>query len=155
MGLTAYGHRRKGDCSDIETIIQPGANTRAAIAAAVNGITPKGKTPLSAAVIQAAEALKYSEEAATVILVSDGKETCQLDPCEVGRQLEATGVDFTAHVIGFDVDNPADRAQLQCLAENTGGTFRTASNADELADALEEMASVAPPSTFACDPASQ
>jgi len=76
LGLTAYGHRRKGDCSDIETMIVPGGDQRANIANAVNGIKPKGKTPLSAAVIQAAEALKYTEEAATVILVSDGKETC-------------------------------------------------------------------------------
>ncbi len=136
LGLTVYGHRRKGDCSDIETLIVPGVGQRAEIADAVNAIKPKGKTPLSAAVIAAAEALRYTEDRATVILVSDGRETCDFDPCEVGRRLEAAGVDFTAHVIGFDVVDPADRAQLQCLAEETGGTFRTASNAGELADAL-------------------
>ena len=140
LGLTVYGHRRKGDCSDIETMIAPGGDTRAAIGSAVNAITPKGKTPLSAAVIQAAEALKYTEERATVILVSDGRETCELDPCEVGRKLEESGVDFTAHVIGFDISDAKDRAELQCLAEETGGTFRTASNASELNDALQVIA---------------
>jgi len=144
LGLTVYGHRRKGDCSDIETVIQPGIGTRNAIAAAVNAIKPKGKTPLSAAVIQAAEALKYTEEKATVILVSDGRETCELNPCEVGRRLEEAGVDFTAHVIGFDISNPQDKAELQCLAEETGGTFRTASNAAELADALKVVAEPEP-----------
>ncbi len=136
LGLTVYGHRRKGDCTDIETVVAPGLGQLDVIADAVNTIKPRGSTPLSSAVIQAAEALKYNEERATVILVSDGRETCEMDPCEVGRKLEETGVDFTAHVIGFDVSNPADRAQLQCLAEETGGTFRTASNAGELADAL-------------------
>ncbi len=135
-GLTVYGHRTKGDCSDIETIIAPATGQAAAIVAAVNGISPKGKTPLSAAVIAAAKELRYSEEKATVILVSDGRETCSLDPCVVGQELEAAGVDFTAHVIGFDVDDPADRAQLQCLADETGGTFRLASNAAELTSAL-------------------
>ena len=144
LGLTVYGHRRKGDCSDIETLIQPGTGTRDAIAAAVNAIKPKGKTPLSAAVIQAAEALKYTEEKATVILISDGRETCELNPCEVGRKLEEAGIDFTAHVIGFDVSNPQDKAELQCLAEETGGTFRTASNAAELADALQVVAEPEP-----------
>jgi len=144
LGLTIYGHRRKGDCSDIETVIQPGTGTRDAIAAAVNAIKPKGKTPLSAAVIQAAEALKYTEEKATVILISDGRETCELNPCEVGRKLEEAGIDFTAHVIGFDVSNPQDKAELQCLAEETGGTFRTASNAAELADALQVVAEPEP-----------
>ncbi len=89
LGLMAYGHRRKGDCSDIELLVAPGADTRDEIAAAVARISPKGKTPLSAAVIQAAEQLKYEEEPATVILVSDGRETCDMDPCEVGTASRA------------------------------------------------------------------
>ncbi|MEM9199284.1 MAG: VWA domain-containing protein [Pseudomonadota bacterium] len=151
LGLYVYGHRRKGDCGDIELMVAPGPDTRAAIQAAVDGISPKGKTPLSAAVIAAAEALKYGEEAATVILVSDGRETCELDPCAVGQQLEETGVGFTAHVIGFDVTAAEDRAQLQCLAENTGGRFLTASNAEELSEALAEVSAPAvpePPATL-------
>ena len=148
LGLTVYGHRRKGDCGDIETMILPNGDQRAAIAAAVNGISPKGKTPLSAAVIAAAEALRYTEEKATVILVSDGKETCNLNTCLVGRSLEEAGIDFTAHVIGFDVSDPADRAELQCLAEETGGTFTTASNAAELSAALAVVAEPEPVTAF-------
>ena len=144
LGLTAYGHRVKGDCADIETLVPVGAATKAQVQAAVDAIKPKGKTPLSDAVRAAAEALKYGEEAATVILVSDGKETCDADPCAVGRALEETGVAFTAHVIGFDVSAEEDRAQLQCLAENTGGTFLSASDAGELSAALQQVA-VAPP----------
>ncbi|MEM1388993.1 MAG: VWA domain-containing protein [Pseudomonadota bacterium] len=146
LGLTVYGHRRKGDCNDIETLIAPGLNTAPSIIDAVNGINPRGKTPLSAAVMAAAEALRFTEEKATVILVSDGIETCNVDPCAVGQQLEQLGVDFTAHVIGFDVDeDPAARAQLQCLAEETGGTFLTASNASELTNALQTVAEPALP----------
>lgn len=143
LGLVAYGHRTKGDCGDIELLYEPGTD-RQAIADAVNGLNPKGKTPLSAAVLQAAEALKYTEEAATVILVSDGIETCDVDPCALGRQLEETGVGFTAHVIGFDVTEPEAQAQLQCLAEETGGMYRSASNASELSGALEEVAIAEP-----------
>ena len=144
LGLMAYGHRRKGDCADIELLVEP-TQDRGAIAMAVNAISPKGKTPLSAAVTAAAQALRYTEEAATVILVSDGIETCNYDPCAVGRELEAAGVDFTAHVIGFDVADPAARAQLQCLADETGGRFLTADNADELAVALDEVVVAEPP----------
>lgn len=143
LGLVAYGHRTKGDCGDIELLYEPGTD-RQAIADAVNGLNPKGKTPLSAAVLQAAETLKYTEEAATVILVSDGIETCDFDPCALGRQLEETGVGFTAHVIGFDVTEPEAQAQLQCLAEETGGMYRAASNASELSGALEEVAIAEP-----------
>lgn len=139
IGLVAYGHNRKGDCNDIETLIQPSVGNRGAIVEAVRGISPKGKTPLSAAVMQAAEGLKYAEDEATVILLSDGIETCGLDPCEVGRALEASGINFTAHVIGFDVKEAEGQAQLQCLAAETGGLYRDASNAAELASALTEV----------------
>ncbi len=144
LGLMAYGHRRKGDCSDIELLVPAGLGTREQIRAAVAGISPKGKTPLSQAVIDAAKALKYEEETATVILLTDGIETCDMDPCAVGRQLEAAGVNFTAHVIGFDVADKKDQEQLRCLAENTGGKFLPAANAAELAEALQQV-SVEPP----------
>ena len=45
VGLMAYGHRQRGDCSDIETLVAPGADTRAAILDRINAITPTGKTP--------------------------------------------------------------------------------------------------------------
>ncbi|WP_299937840.1 VWA domain-containing protein [uncultured Pelagimonas sp.] len=146
LGLTVYGHREKGNCADIETVVRPGPDTRGAIAQAVNGIKPKGKTPLSDAVRAAAEELRYTEERATVILVSDGRETCVADPCEVARTLEETGVDLTVHVVGFDVSDDATAlGQLQCLADETGGQFVTADDADQLSDALTTIAEAPAP----------
>ncbi|MEZ5461443.1 VWA domain-containing protein [Dokdonella sp.] len=136
IGLVAYGHRRKGDCSDIETLIEPGPLDQASYLATVNGLNAKGMTPLSAAVRHAAGVLKSSEQKATVILVSDGEETCNLDPCAVGDELETSGVAFTAHVIGFDVSDPIHQAQLRCLAENTGGRYFNARDAEELGAAI-------------------
>lgn len=145
IGLVAYGHRRKGDCTDIQTLVPPAPDTRNAIRAAVESISPKGKTPLSAAVSQAAEALKYEENKATVILVSDGRETCHRDPCAVGKQLEQTGVDFTADVVGFDVSgDPKALSQLRCLAKTTGGRFFTAANAQQLSNALRAVSKPPP-----------
>lgn len=147
IGLIAYGHRRKGDCADIETLIPLGPMEGDVFMDTVNALNPKGMTPLSQAVIDAAQALRSSEQKATVILVSDGEETCDLDPCAVGAQLEKDGVDFTAHVIGFDVQNPAHQAQLRCLAENTGGRYFNARDALELGSAVQGAmkASTQPP----------
>lgn len=143
LGLIAYGHNRKGDCADIEELAAVGAD-RAAIKSAVNGLNPKGKTPMADSIKLAAEKLKYTEEKATVILVSDGIETCAPDPCGVAASLEQAGVDFTAHVIGFDITEENQEAQLRCIAENTGGNFVSASNASELGAALEETVAAAP-----------
>lgn len=139
-GLIAYGHRRKGDCRDIETIVPLSKDGYGAVAGAIASLTPKGKTPLSAAVRQAAEHLKFEENAATVILFSDGIETCDADPCALASQLDNLGIDFTAHVIGFGIASKEDKAKLQCIADNTGGTYRDASDAGSLKDALNNLA---------------
>jgi Ca-activated chloride channel homolog len=76
LGLVAYGHREKGSCTDIEVLREPGALDAGDYMKAVNALNPKGKTPMTAAVRIAAEALQYTEKKATVILVSDGIETC-------------------------------------------------------------------------------
>lgn len=136
LGLITYGHRKKGDCKDIEQLIPVGKVNQAGFKQAVAGLRPKGKTPLSASVRQAAEQLKYTEDKATVILVSDGKETCGMDPCKLARDLEKSGVDFTVHVVGFDVSEQVEVAQLRCLARNTGGKYLPARNASSLKDAL-------------------
>lgn len=136
MGLMAYGHRRKGDCSDIEVLSPVGPVSKDGIMSTIKAINPKGKTPISKSVRQAAETLKYTEQKATVVLVSDGLETCSADPCALAKELAESGVDFTTHVIGFDLTTE-EFETLQCLATETGGTFFNASNADELSDAMK------------------
>jgi len=135
IGLTAYGHRRKDDCDDIEALVEPGPADVKRILEAVDSLRPRGRTPLSKAVENAAHQLEHHERSATVILISDGKETCGVDPCEMARRLEESGVDFTAHVIGFDI-TPEERGQLACLADETGGLFLTADGMEGLRDAL-------------------
>lgn len=135
LGLMAYGHRIRGDCTDIEMVVPPASGSSAAIADAVDKMRFQGKTPLSRSVELAAEALRSTEGPATVVLVTDGIETCEADPCAVAASLESSGVDFTAHVIGFGL-SAEDGAQVSCIAENTGGRFIQVSDAGSLADAL-------------------
>ena len=141
VGLMAYGHRREGDCSDIETVIAPGPLDRSAFVSAVNGIMPRGRTPLTDSIRQAAELLSYRDAPATVVLISDGLETCQADPCALSAELARQGVKFTAHVVGFDLTEE-EHAGLACIAENTGGVFVPARDAAELKDALSHVQSV-------------
>ncbi len=141
LGLVAYGHRSEGDCRDIETLLEPGPLDRAGFIKTINGIRPKGKTPISAAIQHAADLLSYRDNPATVVLISDGLETCQADPCALAEQLARQGVKFTTHVVGFDLEDKA-HANLACIAENTGGVFVPAQNAAELKDALAHVQSV-------------
>ena len=142
VGLVAYGHRVKGDCGDIEMLIPLGPLDAKLMKNKIKGLNAKGMTPLSESVRQAAEALRYTEEKATVILVSDGLENCHADPCGVAAELAMSGVDFTMHVIGFDISKE-EQTQLRCLADNTGGQFLAAENAQSLSSALAQTVSKA------------
>ncbi|PTW99124.1 VWA domain-containing protein [Pararhodobacter aggregans] len=147
LGLIAYGHRRRGDCSDIEVMVEPAPGSASAIAERVNTMRFQGRTPLTEAVRRAAEVLRSSEDPATVVLVTDGIETCEADPCALGRELEASGVNFTAHVVGFGL-SAEEGAQVACLAEETGGRYFQADDAAALTEALTQtLAAPAPEPT--------
>jgi len=144
LGLISYGHREKGNCDDIELIVSPAVGTAALIISEVNSLKFLGKTPLTAAVKMAAAELRYTEDKATVVLITDGIETCDADICEAGASLESQGVDFTAHVVGFGLSDEEGQ-QVACLAENTGGQYFSANDADSLVVALTETITVALP----------
>ena len=144
IGLMAYGHREKGSCQDIELVVPPAAGTAQAITDAANTMKFLGKTPLTEAVRRAASELRSTEEKATVILITDGIETCEADPCALGAELEASGVDFTAHVVGFGL-TAEEGVTVACLAENTGGKYIEAKDASSLVEALKTTVAVVEP----------
>ena len=135
IGLMVYGHRTKGECNDIELIIPPATHVGDLIVDSVMAINPRGKTPLTDATRQAAEFMKHTENKVTIILITDGKETCEADPCALSAELEATGIDFTAHVVGLGLSKEEGQS-VSCIAENTGGIYTEADNTEELTKAL-------------------
>lgn len=146
IGMLAYGHRVRGQCSDIELMVQPGPGSQTVpqIIDAANRMNPRGMTPLTDAVLMAAQRLSFGEQAATVVLLTDGIETCEGDPCALGRILAEQGIDFTAHVVGFDLSD-SEQQQISCLADETGGLFIAASDANELRTALARTIAFEPP----------
>ncbi len=133
VALVAYGHRRQGDCADIEAVVPLGALERSGLVAAVGGIDPKGKTPITAAVERA---LAIAPAGARVVVVTDGLETCGGDPCAAVRTAKGRGSEFILHVVGLDVEKE-DVSSLECAAQAGGGLFLAAADAAGLAAALE------------------
>ncbi|WP_440959207.1 VWA domain-containing protein [Oceanicaulis sp. LC35] len=144
LGVFAYGHRQAGRCDDIEQVRALSRVNADQVIAQVNGLTPRGKTPLTDAIRQAAGAL--GSEGGSIIILTDGVETCGGDACALAAELAASGIDLTAHVVGFDIQTPGDRASLSCIAQQTGGVYLDAANGEELAEALETAARTTPQS---------
>ncbi|MCP3959959.1 MAG: SUMF1/EgtB/PvdO family nonheme iron enzyme [bacterium] len=137
LGMVAFGHR-DGTCQDIETLVPTDRGGASPVIAAVEQIQAKGATPLTQAVIQAAEDVASEGETARVVLVSDGEESCGRNPCEIHEAMESRGVGFTTYVVGFDIlRNAKAQSQLRCLAQKSGGTFQLAWDAKSLRKALK------------------
>jgi Ca-activated chloride channel homolog len=143
VGLMAYGHRVKDSCQDIELIVPPARGTASAIVGAADRLTFLGKTPLTAAVRKAAQDLDYTKEKATVVLITDGVESCDADPCALAEELEAGGADFTVHVLGFGL-TAEEGSRVACLAGSTGGKYLQASDAGQLSAALGQAVAAEP-----------
>ena len=138
VGLEVYGHRSKGDCEDIEVMVPLGEVDKDALIKKIQSMQPKGKTPISKSLEMAGEQLQAMEEETTVVLVSDGEETCEGDPCALTKSLREKGIKVKVHVVGFDVGDK-EKEQLSCIAEAGGGKYFTAKNAGQLNEALTEV----------------
>jgi Ca-activated chloride channel homolog len=137
VGLVAYGHRQKGDCNDVEELAPIAPVNKESLINRISGLHPKGMTPLTFSIQKVAEGLKGKAAETTIILVSDGEETCKGDPCAAVRELKAAGAKFVMHVIGFDVSEK-EKKQLNCIAGAGGGSYFTARNAGELKLAAQQ-----------------
>ncbi|QBF29729.1 hypothetical protein CFI11_00670 [Thalassococcus sp. S3] len=151
LGLIVYGPGARDACSNIDLRFLPEPDAAERIVSEVDALEPAGDTPLTAAVMQAAEALEFRAEPGAIVLVTDGKETCGGAPCQLAAELAADAYDLTVHVIGFKVRGEhfswgeAGEAEYRngttvarCLADRTGGTYASAETVEELVDALDD-----------------
>ena len=143
MGLMVYGAKesdapdnRDRGCKDIETLAPVGEIDKDKFNKAIDGVTPKGHTPMGNSLREAAKELG-DEGQRSIILVSDGIDSCAPPPvCEVAKELADEGVDLAIHTVGFKVDEDA-RKELQCIADAGKGQFLEADDAGSLADSLK------------------
>ena len=137
MGLVAYGHRREGDCADVEVLAPEGPVDKAALVERIGAINPKGKTPLAGSARVAVETVREHGGPVTVVLVTDGLETCDGDLCQTVREAREAGVDLRLHVVGFDLGGE-EVSVLECAAEAGGGRYFRADDPEALAMALQQ-----------------
>jgi len=141
LAFRAYGHqshRSKKDCEDTQLLIKfsPVQEICHQVVATSGKLTAQGYTPITYVLTQASEDFpKDFKGEKMIILVSDGKETCQGDPCALAASLARSGAKITIHAVGFGVDS-VTRGQLDCIASATGGKFFNASSTEELIKVL-------------------
>lgn len=139
-GLMVYGHRRQKDCNDIEQMVELKPLDKAKMIAKINSIKPRGKTPMAASIELAVKNLANRKDRTTIILMTDGKETCSTDPRGVIEKLKKQAKNkFILNVVGFDIVDENDARQLKSLAEAGGGRYYTAATIVGLDEAFKEV----------------
>ena len=141
LALRAYGNNsdsKQNNCADSTLLVPFGERNREYVRQAIAGLRPTGQTPIAYALKQAAGDFESIASDRTVVLVSDGIESCGGDPVMAAYALREQGV--VVHLIGFGLGNAADEdvASLQAIAGASGGRYVTATSAEELLAALAE-----------------
>ena len=127
VGLITYGPGPYQQCN-VQLNLKPTENAAGIIMQEVNALNPAGKTPLTAAVKNAAEVLDYRHKPGLIVVLTDGEETCGGSPCDLGKELHASAAQLTVHIIGYrmkDFSWTGEQSILdaKCLAEENGGLY--------------------------------
>ena len=135
VSLRIYGHRRKDDCSDSELIVPWRAPAEAGdgLVAAMEAVRPTGRTPIDRSLRAALK--DFGDRRGTIILISDGIESCDADPCALVREWRNNEVKIAVHVVGLGLRGKK-RAAMECIAEAAGTPYRDAFSAGELVAGL-------------------
>lgn len=141
VGLRVYGHRYdlndRRACTDTELLVPIGPIDKVKLIETVNKIQLKGKTPLVFSVL---EAIKDFEKIpnGSIILVTDGIESCGGDIKSIGPAIKKSGLELRVHIVGFDIKEKEARAELEAIAKSTEGRYLDAKDASGLLSALEQ-----------------
>ena len=145
VGLRLYGHRYSlrdsRACEDTELVVPMGSIKKQKMIDIINSIKPKGKTPLVYSVLQAAEDFKTIDNG-TIVLISDGIESCGGDIHSIASRVKEMGVDISLHIIGFGIKEAEHRRELESITQSTRGKYLDAKNSNELFSSLEETLQV-------------
>lgn len=148
MALRLYGHQSPvppQNCSDTKLEVPFGKNNAAQIRQELRYVTPKGTTPIAGSLELGAK--DFPQECYNcrniIILITDGIEACDGDPCAVSLELQRQGIVLKPFVIGIGIDE-GFRKTFECI-----GHYYNAADEERFSEVLEVVISQALNSTTA------
>lgn len=142
IGLRVYGHQSPitatfQDCNDTKLEVPFGKDNFGQVKARIKSIQAKGTTPIARSLEAAAGDFPDNTSRNIIILITDGLEACDNDPCVIAKKLKDKGVNVTPFVIGLGMD-------LSYLEKfNCIGTYADAETKEAFTKVLENIVSKA------------
>ncbi|OFX18586.1 MAG: hypothetical protein A2033_15020 [Bacteroidetes bacterium GWA2_31_9] len=134
MAIRIYGHQSPvppQDCEDtkLEVAFAPNNGTR--IRQKLRFITPKGTTPIAHSLELCGNDFPPIPNCRNIIiLITDGVEACDGDPCKISLELQKKGIALRPFVIGIGLDLQFKKS-FECI-----GKFYDADNEKQFGDIL-------------------
>jgi Ca-activated chloride channel family protein len=146
LALRAYGHTKYykdgQDCEDTELLVPFSKSNTTSIKKAIKGISPKGTTLIAYSLEQSANDFPPCDNCRNVIiLITDGIEECDGDPCAISLALQKKGIILKPFIIGIGLDVEFANA-FECI-----GTYYDAADEETFSTALNVVISQAMYST--------
>jgi len=126
LALRVYGHQKPvppQDCNDTRLEVPFARNNIGRIKRTLKSIRPKGTTPIARSLERAAYDFGECANCRNIIiLITDGVEACDEDPCAASRILQERGIALKPFVIGIGLDDNFKQT-FECV-----GTFYDAAD---------------------------
>ena len=141
IGLITYGPGTPGQCN-VKLNFEPLPQAANRILSTISSLVPDGRTPLTEGVEAAARILNYRFQPGTIVVVTDGEESCGRSPCELAKHLRASAKSMTIHVValGYGYSWAAAHSGLdtpKCLSDYNHGHYLPVSREEELVESLQ------------------
>jgi Ca-activated chloride channel homolog len=109
IALRVYGHQSPvtntyQDCNDTKLEVPFGKDNYTKIKYRIKSIEAKGTTPIARSLEASAEDFPDANAKNIIILITDGLEACDNDPCVIAQKLKDKGIRVTPFVIGLGMD---------------------------------------------------
>jgi Ca-activated chloride channel homolog len=130
-----YGKAACGEES-VELIAPIGKIKRSKLKDRIEGLSPRGQTPIAFTVNKCPEYFAgFEKENNNLILISDGMESCGGDPVRAIKELRESDANPEVAVIGLGVDSRT-KQQLSRMAASSDGTYADVKNEEDFLKAM-------------------
>lgn len=119
FALRMYGHTVKyppGDCKDSKLVVPFAKGNAALIKSKVSEAQPTGITPIEHSLTEAANDFPDTKAINTIILITDGIEECEGDPCKARQKLMEKGIVVKPFIIGIGL-TPEQIKTFECVGD--------------------------------------
>jgi hypothetical protein len=143
FALRVFGHKEADSCrTDLEIPVAP--LDAGVVVAKIQTIQAKNlaKTPIAASLAKVKEDLADISGPVTVVLLTDGEETCDGDPRAAIEALSQAGFDVSVNIVGFAINELALKEQFESWARIGNGRYIEAHDKEELREAINRSLDV-------------